>query len=453
MKRGHDLTGLMKFATRPEWADDLNDALDDHLGPALTEFDIDSDELPGIIGDHWAMTLWGCAFEDLATRVFEPDGRNLVDEYLKRRGWNETGPNKIYMRALKASVMSVYEVSAIEPGVGFLARDLIRGGEPVQVRERTASKTLGQWDRIGARIVPAGGHMILAGGLLSFTAEATSALLEALRMGQGKRAARTKLMIGDDQLRDLAPLISMVWLFDILPRMLEPATIPTLHNADGEEVVFHRVRFPFARGTTQALVAERLDTVPALQRETAHFWNWLGTKPTPGKKGTGRMAWGVTMEDGTPVLGNLELKGRALNLSVTSAERAERGVALITQTLGDMVGAPLTEIETVEQAMAARQEGRTSSEPAPDIPVEVATPLVHGMLDRQYRTLLNESVPMLGDKTPRQCARSKAGRDQLAVWLKHLENLSGRQLDPDDPMATYDFAWMWQELGIEELRR
>jgi hypothetical protein len=249
------------------------------------------------------MTLWGCAFEDLATRVFEPDGRNLVDEYLKRRGWNETGPNKIYMRALKASVMSVYEVSAIEPGVGFLARDLIRGGEPVQVRERTASKTLGQWDRIGARIVPVGGHMILAGGLLSFTAEATSALLEALRMGQGKRAARTKLMIGDDQLRDLAPLISMVWLFDILPRMLEPATIPTLHNADGEEVVFHRVRFPFARGTTQALVAERLDTVPALQRETAHFWNWLGTKPTPGKKGTGRMAWGVTMEDGTPVLG------------------------------------------------------------------------------------------------------------------------------------------------------
>jgi hypothetical protein len=167
MKRGHDLTGLMKFATRPEWADDLHDALDDHLGPVLTQFDIDSDELPGIIGDHWAMTLWGCAFEDLVTRVFEPDGRNIVDEYLKRRGWNEAGPNKLYMRALKTSVMSVYEVSAIEPGVGFLARDLIRGGDPVQVRERTASRTLGPWDRIGVRIIPVSGHRILAGGLLS----------------------------------------------------------------------------------------------------------------------------------------------------------------------------------------------------------------------------------------------------------------------------------------------
>lgn len=453
MKRGHDLTGLMKFATRPDWADDLHDALDDHLGPALTQFDIDSDELPEIIGEHWAMTLWGCAFEDLATRVFEPDGRNLVDEYLKRRGWNEAGPNKLYMRALKTSVMSVYEVSAIEPGVGFLARDLIRGGEPVQVRERTASRTLSPWDRIGARIIPVSGHMILAGGLLSFSAEATSSLLEALRLGKGKRSPRAKLAIGDDQLRDLAPLFSTIWLFDSLPRMLEPVTVPMLLNSDGEEVVFHRARFPFTRGTTQSLIGDRLDTMPALQRETSHFWNWLGTRPKPGKKGTGQMAWGVSMEDGTPVLGNLELKGRALILSVTSAERAERGTTLITQTLGDLVGAPLTEIETIEQAMAARQEGRTVSEPTPDIPDEVAAQLVHGMLDRQYRALLDKPVPMLDDKTPRQSAGSKAGREQLAEWLKHLENLNGRHTEADDPMATYDFAWMWHELGIEELRR
>src|SRR3546814_7663783 len=71
-----------------------------------------------------------------------------------------------------------------------------------------------------------------------------------------------------------------------------PAPIPTLHNIDGEEVMFHRVRFPFARGVTQALVGERLDTVPALQRETTHFWNWLGEKPNGKAKSTGRMAWG-----------------------------------------------------------------------------------------------------------------------------------------------------------------
>lgn len=82
--------------------------------------------------------------------------------------------------------------------------------------------------------------------------------------------------------------------------------------------MFHRVRFPFAHGTTHALIGDRLDRVPAMQRETSHFWNWLGDKPISARKGTGRMAWSMTMADGTPVLGNIELKGRALILVVTS---------------------------------------------------------------------------------------------------------------------------------------
>src|SRR3546814_5737351 len=102
-----------------------------------------------------------------------------------------------------------------------------------------------------------------------------------------------------------------------------------MHGSSGVCSSDLRVRFPFARGVTQALVGDRLDTVPSLQRETTHFWNWLGEKPNGKAKSTGRIAWGVTMADGTPVLGNVELKGRALMLAVTSAERAKRGTALI----------------------------------------------------------------------------------------------------------------------------
>src|SRR3546814_14107539 len=111
-----------------------------------------------------------------------------------------------------------------------------------------------------------------------------------------------------------------------------PAPIPTLNNIDGEEVMFHRVRFPFARGVTQALVGERLDTVPALQRATTHFWNWLGEKPNGQAKSTGRLARGVTMADGTPVLGNVEFKVRALSYADNSAGRRKRGPPLMTDT-------------------------------------------------------------------------------------------------------------------------
>src|SRR3546814_14433892 len=81
------------------------------------------------------------------------------------------------------------------------------------------------------------------------------------------RSTRTDTLLPYTTLfRSPPALISTAWLYDVVPKTMGPASIRTLHNSDGEEVVFHRVRFPFARGVTQALVGERLDTIPALQR-------------------------------------------------------------------------------------------------------------------------------------------------------------------------------------------
>jgi hypothetical protein len=95
-------------------------------------------------------TVWGCAFEDFLTRDFD-DGSNVVDDYLKRRGWKEGASTRAYMAALRTSVMSLYEVSDIVRDTSFRARDLVRGGEPVLISERSATRSLKQWDRIATR--------------------------------------------------------------------------------------------------------------------------------------------------------------------------------------------------------------------------------------------------------------------------------------------------------------
>src|SRR3546814_15373848 len=51
MKRGHDLSGVMKFATSPAWGEHLGEALGDHLGLAMEEFDFGADELADIVGE------------------------------------------------------------------------------------------------------------------------------------------------------------------------------------------------------------------------------------------------------------------------------------------------------------------------------------------------------------------------------------------------------------------
>jgi hypothetical protein len=414
----------------------------------MEAFDLDSEEIGTILGEHWAMTLFACAFEDLLTREFEPDGGNVVEAYLKRRGWNEAAPAKAYMRALRTSVMSLYEASEIKPGQSFLARDLIRGGEAMLISEKSATRTLRPWDRIAARVVPLGDKRILAGGLLPFSMEAADTLLDGLRLAEGKRSRRARLAIDDDTLRGLGHLFTTAWLFDMLPRG-EQETV--LYNSDGEAVVFHQVRLPFAAGVTQKDVAPRLDALPELRKETARFWNWLG-EPAPQRPLAGKPAltWNVTMEDGAVVLGNVELKGRALLLSVNSASRATRGTALLQAALGDLVCPPLTEIQTVEQMRTARSDAPPLSS---DIPPEIASELIHAMLDKQYRAVLDQPVPMLGDISPRQAAHTPAGRDKVAAWLKSLENQSAHRHDPADPMATYDFGWIWRELGVDKLRR
>src|SRR3546814_16138264 len=108
MKRGHDLSGVMKFATSPAWGEPLGEALGDHLGLAMEEFDFEADELADIVGDHWAGVLWGCAFADLLTRTIQPD-RHTDDESIVRRGWNERGRPTIYLRTLQPHGRSVPE--------------------------------------------------------------------------------------------------------------------------------------------------------------------------------------------------------------------------------------------------------------------------------------------------------------------------------------------------------
>ncbi|BCH19952.1 hypothetical protein [Mesorhizobium sp. L-2-11] len=448
MPTSHDLKGLMKFLAREEWRECFDEVFYDHFGPVLDAGDMDFEDIAEILGEGWAMTLWGCAFEDFLTRDFEFEGGNIVDEYLKRRGWKENAQAKTYMKALRTSVMSLYEVGEIVPGKSLVARDLVRGGDPIAVSEGTATRTLKQWDRIAARILPLLGKNVFAGGLLPFTPQATDALFDGLRQMFGKKNAKKLPDIKDEELQAAASMFTLSWLFDTLERAMG---LPSMQNADGDELVFHDVRFSLASGVTRKDIAARVSNIAGMSRENANFWNWLEQKPKHGVQKRSASSFDITTDNGARVLGNVELKGKFLHLATNSAERAQDGTTLIQQALGDLVRTPLTEIRTVEQMMAQRP-AREREDSASEIPAEIAEQVVHQFMDRQYRETLDQPVGMLGNKTPRQAAKSAAGRKMVAEWLKYLENQSSRRPDPVDPTATYSFEWMWRELNVLDLR-
>ncbi|MBB3021336.1 hypothetical protein FHR70_004432 [Microvirga lupini] len=237
-------------------------------------------------------------------------------------------------------------------------------------------------------------------------------------------------------------------------------SLPTILNGDGDEVVFCRVRFPL-RSEGAAEIRERLRTIPAFQEENGGFWNWIERQPAQ-RKSSGKPASRsaskegrsvrVTLDTGETILGNIELTDKALVLEANSRERAERGMAILADLAGALVGPVLTEIETLEQAMA-RRDGDVHQDKASDLPAELQAELVHEALTAHYRKALDEPIPALGDLSPRAAAKTAVGRRKVVDWLKHIENQSKSGRQPDDPMVSYDFAWLWRDLGLEKLRR
>ena len=248
----NDISDLLEFIGRDDvWRGRLQDVVAEHLMPALEEFEVDNDELFEVLGEPWPGVLWGCGFEDFLGRYY--DAENIVDLYLKRRGWKETQANREYFAALRDTPVSLYEVSTVKPGTSMVLRGLLGGAEPVTVLEKSASRSLKKWDRIAVRVLEEGNHHVISGALLAFTADAVELLLDGLR-GALKLKKRDALQLTTEQLQVCTPMFTSAWLFTTLPGALNPPR-PTFCNSEGDDVMFHDLRFPLATGVTQKDVA------------------------------------------------------------------------------------------------------------------------------------------------------------------------------------------------------
>jgi hypothetical protein len=463
------LRGITKWMTREEWRDRCGQVLAEHFGPACDDFDIDPEDIAEEIGPGAFTVAMACAMDDLLTWDFEPDGLNVVDDYIKRRGWKESVPAKRCLQAMKESVMSLYEVVDVVPGSHLVMKDLVRGGALVHVEDRQASDTAVRWDRIATRVFDLNGTNHLSPGILNFPPESTEEFLGVIRksMKRGEReiikvAEKSKVdkaavsrVLRDALLGDFAPLFTRYWLHTVLEALRRPP--PRVTNDDGEELVLGEVRFSISDANV-AEIEQRLDTAPELERRDGkdRRWRWVGADDPPsemteaGAEGQ-KLVSGGSGDRRRLSLGSVELESARLVLSTNSRERAERGRDLLADLLGGLVGPPLTSLQSLESVMES--EGyRDRPAAAEEIPPEAAVQAIHAYFDRHYRQCLGDKIPMLGDRTPRQAARSKSGRAKLVGWLKLLENSEARRAR-NEGQQPYDFGWMWEELGLSDRRK
>jgi hypothetical protein len=455
---------ITKWSSKDEWSERRAMVFADHFGPVLEDFEMTLEQVIDALGSEGFMPLFECALEDFMTYDFEPDERNVVDDYLKRRGWKESAPVKSCLRALQRSVMSVYEVVDTAPGSHFQARDLVRGGQPVRVDDRRASQDLLQWDRIAARLLEIKGRTYLGAGVLRLSFDDAAEFLEALGkiekrlLNQVRRPLRReglseidirRLPAADVILGEMAPLFTRRWLTTMLELLLDPSP-PEIRNFEGEAAQFCETRLPVLDLDQVARIEARLDALAELAREAADRpeWIWLASTAQHAEPHHASRPQGQA-EEGARLLGSVRLERDALILETNSTGRAERGRDLLAAALGPLVGLPSTSCRTPAQALANMPRAPTAQL---SLSLDEQNAGMEHVLDRHYRATLDAPLPALDGKTPRQAVRSKAGREQAARWLKYLENQTARRVRVLGQPG-YDFGWMWHALKIDDLRR
>ncbi len=465
------LDHLARHAARSRWKEECGRAVASHFEPVCEIADISEEELAEALGDAYYEMLQACAFEDFCSRPAAAGQRNIIDEYLRQHAWRESISGRDFLRALRNSELSLYEIIEVNPGRSVVLRDLVRGGTPVEIEDRLGSESMVRWDRIAVRILNIGGRDHLSGTALHFVPDAAQMLLRALGKLRERSAEVTaesaramapddRIPVDDDLLLDRiimeadgARVFTSIWMATTLRRLLAPR--PSLVNQDREQIVFARVRFAVAKENREE-VARLLDSAPGIERGVKKFsWTWSRPESDWNEPKTpGNISLVASQADGSVVLGYLVLRSRWLVLEVNSTGRAERGKAMLKELLGALAGEPIIETQSVDSALEDYQERGHSpaKDETPPLSGEEATLAMREFVDRHYHNVMDEQIPAIGNLSPREAVRTPAGREKVISWLKYLENGEDRRARLDGA-APYDFTWMWRELGVLDERR
>ncbi|BCH22832.1 hypothetical protein [Mesorhizobium sp. L-8-3] len=179
MARKALLEGIVKWVQRDQRRELFDEFTTQHIENACDEMGIEPEDLIDCLAPVEFSKLWNCVFEDLIAA--EIGGSNLADDYLKRRGWKDSAAARTLIRALRQSVMSLYEVTGIRVGEGFFLRDLVRGGEPVWVHEKAGTHNAKELDIFATRLIAINGRTEIGGVTLIFERSRIGAVTDDLR--------------------------------------------------------------------------------------------------------------------------------------------------------------------------------------------------------------------------------------------------------------------------------
>jgi hypothetical protein len=351
----------------------------------------------------------------------------LIEDFvLKNESLDEE--ERTVLSILNSSPVSLYEVRSLEPNKGIYLRDLLLGGE-IYVHETIAPNYLHSWDIIATRLlhlddiyIMSGAGYIIQRNLKQEIIDSFNEQLEALEPGSTIREPED---IRKDKMYKL--LKRKGWVFNkwwLYPFESESSRELTVVNADGESAVLAIATYKIS------------DIEEALRRINANSefeadgdaYLWLGQPQLPGEK---RVMGGIGLDDGI------------LKLTTNSKERLEAGKKLIEYILGPIAVHRIDTFQDIEQIDLSREMSHFTQ----DVNPGAVQQAYEKLMNVHYEQWLNDSIPVLNNKTPIEAANDHSLRPVLIDLVKDIENAEDKNRAQGRP--SFDPSWIKERLEIK----
>lgn len=401
---------------RKGWANAITATLD-AFSPegALSLANFDADEAQAIlvnVGEwllaHGRINARG-AMRDINAYLLGPDGPRLSPGQAR------------WIAQLREQPMRLYRVTDARAGEGLTLVDAIDpDAAAVDVRERSASRSLRPGMTLGARLMTTGGHVELSGAIYVFADLRAAQAIDAVAAGLAEPGTA-------DEVRSRAELtIARRWL----AQFTEPPSMPELRDAaSGEPLLLVTDHY---RVQDSAALAAALAAQPDVSGDAASGW----TRDADAGGGMKRSLLAINPGKSAD---RIETFARTQRL-------ADDGRAWFEALAGSAVQHLAREVTDPRSPQALAAAGAQGAAP-PDIDPRQLGELMRQALHNIYANWPDEPLAALGGRTPREAVATPAGLERVKGLLRQYEAGETEQAR-EQQRGEVSFQFLWDALGI-----
>jgi hypothetical protein len=332
-----------------------------------------------------------------------------------------------FLEAAATEPLTFWQVHGIESGEGLLLKDLAVPRERF-VREVKGSQSVKKWDLVFGQVVGLEEEYILhATGPYMLPPGRCRQKIDGF-LGE-------TLDAGDTEPIDLLKYdCDLILFYHLCVEELFRPTTPALVNTDGEPLVFATSRYSLDPGN-RGKILSKLEAMKGLDSNGEKKSGWVFVWAKEGEED----------QDQFTVRGRITVGPKAMVLECNSENRDEGLRRLLEENLQGWIEYENTEVKPFRMEDAPKDQEDDEEGDIADLPEETRE-AIREMLEKQYLGWIDQKIPALGNRTPKQAVRTAEGREKVIDLVNDWENM---QLRNPNPQFMFDFNRIRKALGLE----